>query len=176
MAMAMKNAVTVKKTPSFWSTCAVTKNLDFMNSLTKKQAKANKNARESKWKVAESCAWTWTDTKAMSMAEAKQKPIIISVQSMWIWWRCTTTKPAASAGAAPPGSTASSLAAASSGTSELTLSPEDEGCGCCEWNFEMSVSNCVNIFHIHIRGSWKFWFGGYCFFMLLIVFWIGSLY
>ena len=126
--MAIKNAVTMKKTPSFWSTWAVTKNLDFMNSLTKKQAKANKIARESKWKVAESCAWAWTEATAMSMAEAKQKPIIISVQSMWIWWRCTTTKPAASAGAATSGSTASSLAAAWSGTSELAPSPEDEGC------------------------------------------------
>ena len=57
MVMAMKNAITVKNTPNFSSTWAVTKNLDldFMNWLTKKQAKANSIARESQWKVAESC-------------------------------------------------------------------------------------------------------------------------
>ena len=49
MVMAMKNAITVKNMPNFWSTWAVTKNLDldFMNWLTKKQAKANSIARES---------------------------------------------------------------------------------------------------------------------------------
>ena len=36
---------------------AVTKNLDFMSSLKEKHTKANKIARESKWKVAESCVW-----------------------------------------------------------------------------------------------------------------------
>ena len=56
MVMAMKNAVTPKNTPNFWSTWAVAKNLDldFMNWLTKKQAKVNPIARESQWKVAES--------------------------------------------------------------------------------------------------------------------------
>ena len=49
MVMAMKNAVTAKKTPNFWGTWAVAKNLDldFMNWLTKKHAKANPIARES---------------------------------------------------------------------------------------------------------------------------------
>ena len=57
MVMAMKNAITAKNTPNFWSTWVVAKNLDldFMNWLTKKQAKANPIARESQWKVAESC-------------------------------------------------------------------------------------------------------------------------
>ena len=57
MVMAMKNAITANNTPNFWSTWAVAKNLDldFMNWLTKKQAKANPIARESQWKVAESC-------------------------------------------------------------------------------------------------------------------------
>ena len=59
MVMAMKNVITVKNTPNFWSTWAVTKNLDldldFMNWLAKKQAKANSIARESQWKVAKSC-------------------------------------------------------------------------------------------------------------------------
>ena len=59
MVMVMKNAVTVKNTPNFWSTWAVAKNLDldldFMNCLTKKQAKANPIARESQWKVSERC-------------------------------------------------------------------------------------------------------------------------
>jgi hypothetical protein len=55
MVMAMKNVVAVKNTPNFSSTWAVTKNLDLMNLLTKKEAKASKIARESKWKAAGSC-------------------------------------------------------------------------------------------------------------------------
>ena len=55
MVMAMKNAVTEKKMRKFLSFRAVTKNLGFMNWLTKKQVKGNKIARESKWKVAKSC-------------------------------------------------------------------------------------------------------------------------
>ena len=45
--MAMKNIVVVKNTPNFSSTWAVTKNLDLMNLLMKKEAKASKIARES---------------------------------------------------------------------------------------------------------------------------------
>ena len=52
MVMAMKNAVTVKKTPHFSSTWAVTKNLGFMNLLTTMEAKASKIARENRWKGA----------------------------------------------------------------------------------------------------------------------------
>ena len=55
MVMAKKNAVTEKNTRKFLSFRAMTKNLGFMNWLTKKQAKVNKIARESKWKVVESC-------------------------------------------------------------------------------------------------------------------------
>ena len=104
-----------------------------MNWLTKKQAKANKIARESKWKVAESCVLICADSEAISRATDKQKPIIKSAQAkLWMWW-CTTTKPAASAGAST-GSTPSSPAARSGSTA----SPEDEGCGCCRLNFGKS--------------------------------------
>ena len=58
MVMAMKNAVTVKNTPHFSSTWAVTKNLDLMNLLTKKEVNESKIAREKKWKAAGSCEWT----------------------------------------------------------------------------------------------------------------------
>ena len=56
--MAMKNAVTVKKTPHISSTWAARKNLGFMNLLTTTEAKASKIARENKWKSAGSCEWT----------------------------------------------------------------------------------------------------------------------
>ena len=56
--MAMKNDVTVKNKPHFSSTWAVTKNLDLMNLLTKKEVKESKIAREKKWKAAGSCEWT----------------------------------------------------------------------------------------------------------------------
>ncbi len=53
MLIATKNAVAVKNTPNFSRACAVTKKLeDLMNWLTKKEAKASKIARESKWKAA----------------------------------------------------------------------------------------------------------------------------
>ena len=55
--MAMKNAVTVKKTPHISSTWAARKNLGFMNLLTTTEAKASKIARENKWKSAGSCDW-----------------------------------------------------------------------------------------------------------------------
>ena len=58
MVTAMKNAVMVKNMPKFLNTWAATKNLDFMSSLKEKHTKAKKIARESKWKVAESCVWT----------------------------------------------------------------------------------------------------------------------
>ena len=58
MVMAMKNAVTVKKTPHFSSTWAVSKNLGFMNLLTTVEAKASKIARENKWKGTGSCEFT----------------------------------------------------------------------------------------------------------------------
>ena len=51
MVMAMKNAVMVKNTPKFSSTWADTKNLDLMNLLTTKEAKASKIVRDSKWKA-----------------------------------------------------------------------------------------------------------------------------
>ena len=54
----MKNTVTVKKTPHFSSTSAVSKNLEFMNLLTTIEAKESKMARENKWKGAGSCEWT----------------------------------------------------------------------------------------------------------------------
>ena len=121
----MKIAVTEKNTPKFLSFWAGTKNLGLMNWLTKKQAKANKIARESKWKVTGSCDLIWAYTEVISRAADRQKPIIKSAQSMlWMWW-CTTTKPASSAGAST-GSTAS---------------PQDEGFGCCGLNFGMSWSN-----------------------------------
>ena len=81
--MAMKTAVMAKNMPNFWSTWAVAKNLDFMNRLTKKQAKANSIARESQWKVAESCFSIWADSEAISRATDKQKPIIKSAQSLF---------------------------------------------------------------------------------------------
>ena len=58
MVMAMKNTVTVKKTPHISSTWAVSKNLEFMNLLTTIEAKESKMARENKWKGAGSCEWT----------------------------------------------------------------------------------------------------------------------
>ena len=126
MVMMMKNAVTAKNSPNFWSFWAVTKNLGFMNWLTiKKQAKANKIARESKWKSAESCVLIWADSEAISRATDKQKPIIKSAQSMYRmwWWWCTTTKPAASAGRT------------STTSSGSTRTPEVEGSGSCGLNF-----------------------------------------
>ena len=58
MAMAMKNAVTVKKTPHFSSTWTVRKNLGFMNLLATVEAKASKIARENKWNGTGSCEFT----------------------------------------------------------------------------------------------------------------------
>ena len=56
--MAMKNAVTVKNTPNFCNTWAVTTNFELMNLLTKKEANASKITRESKWNARGSCEWT----------------------------------------------------------------------------------------------------------------------
>ena len=169
MVIAKKNAVTEKNTPKFLSFWAVTKNLGFMNWLTKKQAKANKIARERKWKVAESCFSIWVYSEAISRAAVKQKPIIKSAQSMlWMWW-CTTTKAAASAGT-PTGSTPSSPAARSGSTAP----PEEEGCGL---DFEKSWSkfvinwrkNSLRIFVIFIFETVESsgWGLGYCLFFFL---------
>ena len=51
--MAVKKAVTPKKTPTRSSTWAITGNLEFMNLLTNKEAKHNKNSKETTWKVGE---------------------------------------------------------------------------------------------------------------------------
>lgn len=58
MVMAIKNAVTVKNSPNFLSTRTVTRNLESMNSLTKKQVKQSKIATESKSRDVGSCGWT----------------------------------------------------------------------------------------------------------------------
>jgi hypothetical protein len=49
--MDVQKAVTAKKTPTRWSNRAITGNLEFMNLLTKKEAKDNKNSKETTWKV-----------------------------------------------------------------------------------------------------------------------------
>lgn len=102
MVMAMKNTVMVKHTPKFSSTWADTKNLDLMNLLTTKEAKASKIVRDSKWKAVES--WE-TDTKVITMAEAKQKVTISSVHSMC----CTFTTPTAARAGASVWSIASTV-------------------------------------------------------------------
>ena len=58
MVMAIKNAVTVKNKPRFCSTMAVTTKLEWMNSLTKKEEKPSKIARERQRRPVGSCEWT----------------------------------------------------------------------------------------------------------------------
>jgi hypothetical protein len=51
--MAVKKAITAKKTPTRSSTRAITGNLEFMNPLTKKEAKHNKHPKETTWNIGE---------------------------------------------------------------------------------------------------------------------------
>ncbi len=80
--MAVKKAVTAKKIPTTLSPRASTGNLGFMNLLTKKVAKLNKNSKESTWKVGEYLEWTWAYVRAIAGADAKQKVTIILAQSL----------------------------------------------------------------------------------------------
>ena len=87
------------------------------------EAKESKMARENKWKGVGSCEWTWRDSKAISMAQAKQKPITISAHSMW----CTTNKPASWACFLAPFPAAREATT----TFESTVSTDGEGRGSC---------------------------------------------
>ena len=94
--MAIKNAVTVKRSPNFLSTRTVTTNLESMNSLTKKHVKQSKISTESKSRDVGSCEWTWRGSSAIAIADVKQKTTIVLVQS---FWQCSTTNPAGWGGA-----------------------------------------------------------------------------
>ena len=85
--MARKNAVNTKKTPTLSSIWAVKVSLvEFMYLLTNKQVKANKIDKQSKWNVRGSTTWdsNWTAWRAISTAAAKQKAIIIMIQSKFL--------------------------------------------------------------------------------------------
>lgn len=80
--MAVKKAVTAKKIPTTLSQRASTGNLGFMNLLTKKVAKLNKNSKETRWKVGENLEYIWAYVRGIAGANAKTKAIMRLAQSV----------------------------------------------------------------------------------------------